>query len=76
MITSKHLNSVGVELSRIEELMAALEMTSAGLKRGEDHFERQGYDGTMGVIAALHGQVQKTIAALEDLFPIVHEAEK
>lgn len=69
MIRSDHLESMSVEICRVEELMAALELANDSLQRGESTVEVLAYDATMGIVNALKVQVVKARDTLEALVP-------
>nr|WP_162623716.1 hypothetical protein [Paracoccus saliphilus] len=60
---------MSVEICRVEELMAALELATDSLQRGESTVEVLAYDATMGIVNALKVQVVKARDTLEALFP-------
>lgn len=73
-INAQNLEEVSLELSRLEELLAALELVTDSLARGDTVHERMSHDATIGVVSAVQRQAQEARMALDGLFRIERDA--
>lgn len=76
MMTTDHLEKVSMELCRIEELIAALDLASDCLERGDSQKSMLAHDATIGLVRALHDRMARSHATLNVLFDLARAQEK
>lgn len=68
MMSVAQLEEISAELCRIEELVAALDLASDALERGQTPQSAMAHDATFGVIRALKLQISHSHQKLDLMF--------
>lgn len=71
MITVNSLEDISCEISKLSNLISALELATENLTAADDEYSRQCRDATVGLVEAMRCQLEK---ARKEVHNQIHEA--